>query len=235
MRRRPDLLQRRVNFFVNLGAPVAHYDANVGSFKEVVAVAFHWSQQVTPKLRLDDLCGLYNQTIRTLDLANSPATVVPELTAALHEFVSDPNRADNLYGYFDIGGGTVDGAVFRVNRTGVGMPLQIHAARVDCCGTMAVSRTMLTEIYSRLTHYIEVPLRGPLDCPDIKIPLSEALAFRDGQSTKDEIQNLVETVIGKTKRQLYGQMFSPRVDATARDTPPLRVFLAGGGADFRMV
>ncbi|MGH2506570.1 MAG: hypothetical protein ACRDHZ_04005, partial [Ktedonobacteraceae bacterium] len=175
-------------------------------------------------------CAAYAHTVRTIDIVNSPASVVPELTAALHEFVRDPNRPDSLYGLFDIGGGTVDGAIFRINRTGIGLPLQIHAARVDCTGTMALSRMMLAELYSKLPSYIEGPLLNGGERPSVAIPLGEPLAFRDDQSARDTIQTLVATVIGKTKRQLYGQMFSPHLDATIRNTPPLRVFLAGGGA-----
>jgi hypothetical protein len=152
------------------------------------------------------------------------------LAGALHEFVRDPNRPDNLYGFFDIGGGTVDGAIFRINRTGEGLPLQIHAARVDSTGTMAISRFMLAALYLNMPEYIERQLIGTDEAPRITLPLASSLSFRDDQSVRDDIQSLVATLIGKTRRHLYGQMFSPHVDATARDTPPLRVFLAGGGA-----
>jgi hypothetical protein len=231
LRKHPDLGRRRVNWFINVGAPVQHCDSHPQSFKEVAAVAFHWATQNGPtRIKLNELCEVYKHAARSLDVNSSPASVVPELTAALHEFVRDPNRADDLYGFFDIGGGTIDGAIFRINRSGVGLPLRIHAARVDHAGSMAISRTMLAEMFSRLSHYIESTLLGHQQRPNIIIPLAEPLAFRDNQSARDEIQNLVATVIGGARRHLYGQMFSPRVDATASDTRPLRVFLAGGGA-----
>jgi hypothetical protein len=89
---------------------------------------------------------------------------------------------------------------------------------------------MLAQMYSRLAYYIETPLLGQAQRPNIIIPLAEPLVFRNNRSAQDEIQNLVATVIGKARRQLYGQMFSPRVDAVASNTRPLRVFLAGEGA-----
>jgi hypothetical protein len=231
LRKRPELGNRKINWFLNLSAPVAHCDSNITAFKEVAAVAFEWAKHAHPtKLKIDDLCASYDNTLGSLDIANSPASVVPELTAALHEFLRDPNRADSLYGLFDIGGGTVDGTIFRINRSGIGLPLVIFAARVDYCGTMAVSRTMLAEIYSRLPHYFESTLLGPDEHPKIGIPLAEPLAFRDKRSVRDEIQILTSSIIFQTSRKLYGQMFSPRVDATKRDTPALRVFLSGGGA-----
>lgn len=227
---RADLGGRRVNWFVNVGVPASHCDSKMEAFKEVAAVAFAWSEQDIGVIKLDELSRLYAGTLRHLNRENSPASIVPELTAGLHEFVRDPNRADSLYGFFDIGGGTLDGAIFWINRSNTGMPLQIHASRVDHCGTMALSRVMLVEIYQKLPHYIERQIIGPDVVPHLDIPLNEPLAFRNKQTAREEIQNLVGSLVSITKRHLYGQMFSPRSDASERDTPPLRTFVAGGGA-----
>jgi hypothetical protein len=231
LRTQSDLKDRKVNWYVNVGVPAAHCDSDMGAFQEVAAVAFAWSQQAFRLLKLDELCGFYNDMAKQMDVNASPASIVPELTAGLHEFVRDPNRADSLYGLFDIGGGTVDGAIFRINRTTTGVPLQIHAARVDHCGTMALSRAMLLEIYLKLPHYIERQLLGADEAPSLKIPLNETLAFRNKQTAREEIQNLMGSLVVTTKRHLYGPMFSPRVDANERNTPPLRIFVAGGGAN----
>jgi hypothetical protein len=225
-----DLRNRPVNWFVNIGVPASHCDSNMDAFKEVAAIAFAWSELNSNVLKLADLSALYQTSLRRVDVENSPASIVPELTAGLHEFVRDPNRADSLYGFFDIGGGTLDGAIFWVNRSETGRPLQIHASRVDHCGTMALSRTMLLEIYQKMPHYIERQLIGPNAIPQLVIPLNETLSFRDNQTAREEIQNLVGSLVLATRHHLYGQMFSPRVDATERDTPALRVFVAGGGA-----
>jgi hypothetical protein len=96
---------------------------------------------------------------------------------------------------------------------------------------MALSRAMLLEIYQRLPHYIERQLIGPDEIPHLDIPLNETLAFRNKQTAREEIQNLVGSLVSITKRHLYGRMFSPRVGANERDTPPLRIFVAGGGAN----
>ena len=63
-----------------------------------------------------------------------------------------------------------------------------------------------------------------------ELPLTNLLKFRDDKSVESLVQNVIGGIIQATRRQLYGQMFSPRVDASARVTPPLRVFIAGGGA-----
>ena len=123
-RRRPDLQQRRIKWFVNVGAPVQHYDANVDAFREVVAIAFQWSQRDLTRYRIDDLKSAYDQLSGNIDFQSSPAQVVPELTAAIHELIRDPNREDALYGLVDIGGGTVDGAIFHINRSGIGRPFE---------------------------------------------------------------------------------------------------------------
>jgi hypothetical protein len=137
---------RRVNWFVNVGVPVQHYDANVDAFSEVSAVAFVWSEYEITKVKLTDLISTYAKIITRIDRKASPAQVVPELTGAIHQLMRDPNREDALYGLFDIGGGTLDGAIFHINRSGIGRPLRIHAARVDHCGTIAVSRMMVAAV-----------------------------------------------------------------------------------------
>jgi hypothetical protein len=224
------LRQRPVNWFLNVGVPVAHCDSNAKTFKEVAAVAFHWSEHPPGRMRLDDLLSAYLATARSLDIANSPASVVPELAAALHEFVRDPNRADNLYGFFDIGGGTVDGAIFRINRSGEGSPLQIQATRVDSTGTMAITRTMIAELYLKMQQYIESQIIGPEESPRITIPLADPLSFRDDQSVTENIQSLVHTLIYRTSRKPVWGMFSPHSNPTITVMPPLRIFLSGGGA-----
>jgi len=68
-RRRPDLEQRRVNWFVNVGVPVQHYDANVDAFREVVAVAFHWSLRDQANYKVDDLKSAYAEIVNRLHRA----------------------------------------------------------------------------------------------------------------------------------------------------------------------
>jgi hypothetical protein len=219
---RPELPQRKINWFLNVGAPVQHCDADLKAFKEVAAVAFEWGRSASQKLSLDQLSETYVDTLRKIDLDSSPAFVVPELTAALHEFVRDPNRADALYGFVDIGGGTIDGAIFHVNRSEIGSPLRIHCAKVACAGTMAVSRLMLAQIYLKISDHIEFPLLGTSNNPTINIPLAEPLSFHGDQSARDEVQNVIGTIAHQTSQHIY--------PGTGKDFIHLRIFLAGGGA-----
>lgn len=89
---------------------------------------------------------------------------------------------------------------------------------------------MVAEIYSKLSDYLEGALISRQETPTVQLPLTKALHFRGDKSVEILVQNVVGGVIHIARRQLHGQMFSPRIDATARDTPPLRVFIAGGGA-----
>ena len=82
------------------------------AFSEVAAVAFHWSQRDLTRYKVDDLSSAYGEFAVDLDRESSPARVVPELTAAIHELIRDPNREDALYGLVDIGGGTSMGQFF---------------------------------------------------------------------------------------------------------------------------
>lgn len=100
----------------------------MAAFNEVAAVAFYWSQRDLTRYQVNDLRSAYGEILGGLDLQSSPAQVVPELAAAIHELIRDPNRADAVYGLVDIGGGTLDGTIFQINWSRIG------AASPNSCG-----------------------------------------------------------------------------------------------------
>ena len=127
-------------WIVNIGIPVQYCDAPERErFRRVGAIAFEWSEQPSGPLSLELLLSAYSKTREQTDIENSPVSVFPELTAALHQFIRDPNRAEGLYGFCDVGGGTIDGAIFRINRSRRLVAISIPAARVSPFGTTAVS------------------------------------------------------------------------------------------------
>ena len=164
IRRRPDLKQRPVNWFVNVGVPVQHYDENMDAFREVggyclslVTARLDEMQCRRSQIRLRSIC--WHSRLQVFTCTSS----CPNSQRRSTNCIRDPNREDTLYGLVDIGGGTVDGAIFHVNRSGIGRPLRIHAARVDQCGTIAVSRMMVAEIFSKLSDYVEGALVSKQD------------------------------------------------------------------------
>ena len=83
---------------------------------------------------------------------------------------------------------------------------------------------MLAEMFSKLPQYIEAPLLGADEAPSIALPLTEVLAFREKRSIYNEIQNLVASVIFKTKKHLYGELFTPRLDVKSKGRSLLEFF-----------
>jgi hypothetical protein len=87
----------------------------------------------------------------------------PELAAALSEYIRDPNRPEGLYGFCDIGGGTIDGAIFRLNR-GAGYPrLAIPSAAVRPLGTVAVARDLVRRAGTALSAERQLSLSQQVD------------------------------------------------------------------------
>jgi hypothetical protein len=145
---KPHLRNANIRWLVNVGVPVEYYDSpERDSFREVASVAFYWAESPPGDFKISTLARTYQLQAATIDRASSPASVFPELAAALTEYIRDPNRPDGLfYGFCDIGGGTIDGAIFRLHRA-PGLPrLAILSASVAPYGTAAVARAMVCKV-----------------------------------------------------------------------------------------
>jgi hypothetical protein len=133
--------QRRINWMANIGVPTKHYDSQVlDVFREVSAVAWMWRTKVDTAPLPSELVAQYAETAARVQPNDMPIQVAPELTAALVHFAEHRNTAAGVYSFFDIGGGTLDGSVFRLRRERDGPSFDILSANVEELGTMAVSR-----------------------------------------------------------------------------------------------
>jgi hypothetical protein len=83
---------------------------------------------------VESLVNAYSSVVVEQAHVDKAISAFPELAAALNEYIRDPNRPEGLYGFCDIGGGTIDGAIFRLNRA-AGFPrLSIPSAAVRSLG-----------------------------------------------------------------------------------------------------
>jgi hypothetical protein len=83
------------------------------------------------------------------------------LAAALAEYIRDPNRPEGFYGFCDIGGGTIDGSIFRLHRNS-GLPrLAILSASVAPYGTAAVARAMVRKLDGTIDRTAEIEIATP--------------------------------------------------------------------------
>jgi hypothetical protein len=239
-REKPHLRNANIRWLVNVGVPVEHFDAPERDvFQEVASVAFHWAGSPPPDFKVANLARTYQRQAATVDRNNSPASVFPELAAALTEYIHDPNRPEGLfYGFCDIGGGTIDGAIFRLHRTS-GLPrLAILSASVAPYGTAAVARGMVGKLDGRLPADKASALSSQIEtlltekqAPPVgpQEPVARLLKKHDAEP-RANVQNFVRRFVNEArlKRNVNGHTFA---DPFTGEKIELRFFLAGGGAE----
>jgi hypothetical protein len=211
----------QIRWLVNLGMPVQYCDAPESKiFHKLGAIAFEWSKHPREAETLESLRADYLKTEREIDPDHSPVTVVPELTAALHDFFRDPNRAEGLYGFCDVGGGTLDAAIFRVNRFRGISPLGIPSARVEQLGTMALSEG--------LSRDLGIPPDG-LEQLFVQPVSASILARPKVHAYKESVQNFLRVVVNDARWKETGHTFYEGGDGS-KPKKELQMFMAGGGA-----
>lgn len=236
---KPHLRNANIRWLVNVGVPVEHFDAPEREvFREVASVAFKWAELAPQDFKVATLARTYQQQAAAIDRDTTPASVFPELAAALTEYIRDPNRPEGLfYGFCDIGGGTIDGAIFRLHR-GSGLPrLAILSASVAPHGTAAVARAVAgklnvalpTDKVAALTASIEASLIDK-QAPASTNELAVRVLKKYDAEIREGLQNFMRRFVNEArlKRNVNGHSFA---DPVTGDEIELRFFLAGGGAE----
>ena len=237
---KPHLRDATIRWLVNVGVPVEHYDAPEREvFREVASVAFTWADSPPPDFKVATVARAYQQLVPTIDRDTTPASVFPEVAAALTEYIRDPNRPDGLYyGFCDIGGGTIDGAIFRLHRTSGRAQLAILSASVAPYGTAAVARAMAGKFEgnlsadkaSALSSRIESLLTDKQPPPMAEQDVAAMALKKHEAEPRTDVQNFVRRFVNEArlKRNVNGHTFA---DPLTGKEIELRFFLAGGGAD----
>ena len=184
----------------------------------------------SPKgMTANDVVSEYDHTVSRIGNLDMPVDAAPELAAALVHFAEHRNTSEGLYAFIDIGGGTVDGSVFRLSRDAEGPRFDILSANVDEVGTMAVARRLVAEAYLKMSEIVEKPLIFGGQFPAPTLSASSEL--------EERIQTFFATTIGDARKNLPGQFFAElsygavqtRPGLNAPRKPVIPVLVAGGG------
>jgi hypothetical protein len=215
---------RTLNWRVNIGVPVKHYDSQVLQvFRRVAAVAWAWQDRQPFNPTVKDLIELYKTTDVSSEPSDLPIQVVPELSAALIHVAEHRNSPEGIYGFLDIGGGTLDGSVFELRREIEGTQVRILAADVEELGTMAVARHVVAGAHRDMAGLVEKPLILGDRSPTIKLPLSEQI--------EERVQGLFASVMSAARGKISIETENQgRPGLNRPKAPIIPVYLAGGGA-----
>ena len=221
---------RPVNWFANIGVPAKYCDSDaLDVFREVVRVAWVWHERKPDNPLATDLMDDYARTLTAIGDREMRVDTAPELAAALVHFAEHRNTPEGLYAFFDVGGGTVDGSVFRLTRKPDGIRFDILSANVDEIGTMAIARRLVAQAYLQMDEIVEKPVifGGEHPTPSSTIP----------KKLEERIQTFFTSVMGDAKKKLPGLLFGNLSDSlqarSGLNRPPkptVPVFMAGGGA-----
>ena len=225
-----------VDWHINMGIPVGKTVGNNPQVKpvydEVLQVAWAWANSSyggrdTVSIAAFDEFYKRNKTARNPDLQT-----VPELYAEVLMYQQDNNIPEGFYAVIDIGGGTVDMAVFlkRIQK-GEGAKVYCVAHEVSSEGMESivsrVSDKLNQELMERirqcmLNERVQFDRLGGINISDLKVSMPSRRLIA---SIKD-FQRSYGTCMMKAKDNKFQEM-----QKAARTGSSLRYFMMGGGKD----
>jgi hypothetical protein len=227
------LIGKNVYYALNISLPAEHYDdAATERFKEVAAVALEWAKGELGRAQsalLPELMSNYD-AVRASAVSRSEVGVIPEIVAALYHLIERRDTPNGIHGFLDIGGGTIDGCIFRLIReSNQAARVNILGAKVAPLGTIVVAKKALGVMFMDLEKKIESEI---VTCEDIEISVSLPLA-----SVATELQNFAGALLVSARDRCPGHSLvhdGASTFSTAEIQRELRdkfvVLLTGGGA-----
>lgn len=222
---------KNIFYALNVSLPADHCDDIARErFKEVASIALQWS--------MDDLGTAPSAEIAALTLAYSRETkvvtskadvaVFPEIIAALYQFITRSDTPAGVHGFLDIGGGTIDGCIFRLIRVrGGALQVNILSAKVATLGTIIVAKKALSVLYADLERRVEKELVTRSDI-QIEVPLPLTRAAED-------LSNFAAELLLNARNKSAGQVLVQDPSAALKTSHLLRelktsfTFMVGGG------
>lgn len=143
---RAQIGRRPVEWSYNLGAPVEYCESPAMKvFREVLVAASRMSPPGESALSLGQLSDAYRAAVEGVDLAQQDCHVQPELAMTLTPFATRYQAPRGIYGIFDIGGGTLDGAVFTFERQEGQPAINILTSRVAPLGLEVIATDLASQ------------------------------------------------------------------------------------------
>jgi len=136
----------RINWTATIGMPTAYRKSPIERRNQkLLSQAWHladrWDKDTITFSRL------YQLIKENPEINKSDLSVMPELQANIYALTHSPNMPDGLYALFDIGGGTLDGSVFNIQRKNGMRQVQVYQTKVDDFGVDIILQLLEREGY----------------------------------------------------------------------------------------
>ena len=148
--------QKDIVWSCNMGVPISYFDTDISRhYHELLTVARHMQKSVSDSESIEWLDALYQEALaKPLNKSYLP---VPELYAEACGVFSDFHTPEGYYTLFDVGGGTVDGAVMHFERVAGEPQVNFLTASVEALGVEVVESSRdnskkLHELAARLGY-----------------------------------------------------------------------------------
>lgn len=201
-------VKRKPVWSARVGIPVRIFDSPAGiRFKRVLEKAW-----LASYAGIESLKNLHDarEIFRSLDSAEVDCFAYPEIAAAVQSFVSAPNAREGFYLYCDIGGGTLDGAVFRLRKENGQKKVNFYAGNIQPFGVQAV-----LDRHPGVSRQALADYKSPRKKPDA--------AVEDALEPEERAINLEVAPLTTTAKEKYRDGW--------RSVAEVPVFLGGGGRD----
>jgi hypothetical protein len=229
---------QEVFWSANVGVPVAYYDSAIKEkFSRVMAVAWSWHEQrILPK-SIEEARRFFDEDLVRICTEDSRCQPVPEIGAAVLSFASSRAARPGVYIYFDVGGGTLDGVAFKLDRDDGTPKVDFYSGDVEPLGVMAVAESLERKyVKTKTFRGDEMNIQSVVD----RIMSEAASDLPEAFEERQLIMKLVGKVIvwanrvdGRNWRlDLIQHSNLPKpywVRANEEDIRPLTIFMGGGG------
>ena len=220
------LLGRDIRWSANVGVPVEHFDSDrIKNFEEVFSVAWNWVESDMLPVDLQTLMKSYEDHICTNVNEKADCHAIPELSAAIQSFVISREAQEDVYMYFDIGGGTVDGVSFNIFSPDGEKNVNFYAGKVGELGISAIAN-----LFGEDADTVENILTAK-STPELQAKLTEFASNRKLLAEKRrDLQKIVGHVVSEFRRKEPLKVLSnPATGPIQSKSGRLIVFIGGGG------
>lgn len=136
-----------IEWSASLGIPTEHKNSQKEKiYTKLLNTAWFlselWDQSSIDPIRLNELIGKIDNADNSI-----PLYIMPELQANIFALTHGPAVPDGIYALFDIGGGTLDGSFFRLERNNGTRQVEVIKAIVEPYGCEVIKQ-QISEIYS---------------------------------------------------------------------------------------
>lgn len=221
-------IKTQVHWSANLAVPVLHMDdkKTVLRFETVLLAA--WLMAVVFDEH-PDLCdpvevvSLYRSAARVARSTTLDCFVYPEVAAEVASATLSRSARDGLYTFVDVGAGTVDISIFRLNTTDGETGLHIYDADVQKLGSSLIE----TRASERLTPSLRRNLRAIKERNPSSQESLDALA-----AAAEEALHEAEKIVAKDLDEAFPLLLKRAYHKEERRSAwtPMNLVLGGGGA-----